>query len=126
MEWFQCLTGACPEPRQLANVGLFLDMIGAVLVAATAWLRLKTPGRTGVDVDGFTYVPGADEAPRPLWVRRGFVVLGGLLLVIGFAFQIRANDLQWTKTTASAEARVGDTNQVTTHDPKRTFRDCTI
>ena len=96
MEWFQCLSDACQEPRQLANVGLILDMIGAVMVAYTAWLRLKIPSRSGVDVDGFTFVPAADEAPRPLWVRRGFVVVGGALLVIGFYFQIYANQLQMT------------------------------
>ncbi len=96
MEWFQCLTGACPEPRQLANVGLVLDMIGAVMVAFTAWLRLKIPSRSGVDVGGIPYVPATDEDPRPLWVRRGFVVVGGALLVIGFYFQIYANQLQMT------------------------------
>ena len=68
MEWYQCLTDACPEPRQLANAGLFLDMIGAVLVAATALWRLKIPSRSGVDFGGVTYVPAADEAPRPLLV----------------------------------------------------------
>ena len=96
MEWVQCLTDACPEPRQLANVGLFLDMIGAGMVAATALFRLKIPSRTGMGFGEFTHVPATDEALRPLWVRRGFVVLGGTLLVIGFAFQIRANDLQMT------------------------------
>ncbi len=94
MEWFQCLTDACPEPRQLANAGLFLDMIGAVLVAATALWRLKIPSRTGMDFGEFTHVPAADEAPRPLWVRRGLVVAGGALLAIGFWFQIYANQLQ--------------------------------
>ncbi len=94
MEWFQCLTDACPEPRQLANFGLFLDMIGAGLVAATALWRLKTPSMSGMDLGGIIHVPATDEDPRPLRVRRGFVVLGGLLLVIGFGFQIYANQLQ--------------------------------
>ncbi len=96
MEWFQCPTDACQEPRQLANAGLFLDMIGAGMVAATALFRLKIPSRTGMDFGDFTHVPAAEEAPRLLWVRRGFVVLGGLLLVIGFGFQIYANHLQMT------------------------------
>jgi len=96
MEWFQCLTDACPETRQLANAGLFLDRIGAGMVAATALFRLKIPSRTGVDFGGFTYVPAAEEAPRPLLVRRGFVFLGGALLVIGFGFQMYANYLQMT------------------------------
>ena len=96
MEWFQCLTDACPEPRQLANVGLALDMIGAGMIAYTAWLRLKFPSTTGMDAGGITFVLAADEAPRPLWVRRGFVVVGGLCLIIGFAFQIYANHLQMT------------------------------
>ncbi len=96
MEWFQCLTDACLEPRQIANVGLALDMIGAVMIAYTAWFRLKIPSRTGMDFGDFTHVPAAEEAPRPLRVRQGFVVLGGLLLVIGFGFQIYANHLQMT------------------------------
>ena len=100
MEWLQCLTDACTEPRQLANVGLVLDMIGAVLVAFTAWLRLKIPGRAGTNVKGITeeitWVPPADEPLRPLRVRRSFVILGGALLVIGFYFQIHANQLQMT------------------------------
>lgn len=96
MEWFQCLTDACPEPRQLANVGLALDMIGAVMVAATALWRLKTPSMSGVDLGGIIHLPATDEDPRPLRVRRGFVVAGGALLAIGFAFQIYANCLQMT------------------------------
>ena len=96
MEWFQCLTGACPEPRQLANVGLFLDIIGAGLVAVTALWRLKTPSMSGVDFGGIIHMPAADEEPRPLRVRRGFVVAGCALLAIGFAFQIYANYLQMT------------------------------
>ncbi len=96
MGWFQCLTDACLEPRQIANVGLALDMIGAVMIAYTAWFRLKIPSRTGMDFGGFTHVPAAEEVPRSLLVRRGFVILGGLLLVIGFGLQIYANCLQMT------------------------------
>ena len=96
MEWFQCLTDACPEPRQLANFGLFLDMIGAGMIAYTAWFRLKIPSRTGMTFGDFTRVPAAEEARRPLLVRRGLVILGGFLLVIGFGFQMYANHLQMT------------------------------
>ncbi len=96
MEWFQCLTDACLEPRQIANVGLFLDIIGAGLVAVTALWRLKTPSMSGVDFGGIIHVPATDEDPRQLRVRRRLVAAGGVLLAIGFAFQIYANHLQMT------------------------------
>ena len=31
MEWIDCITGNCPEPRELAIAGLWFDMAGAVL-----------------------------------------------------------------------------------------------
>ena len=69
-------------------------MIGAVLIALTAWLRLKIPGKAGMDMGGIIAIPDNEEASRPMWVRRLLVIVGGVLLVVGFYFQIHANQLQ--------------------------------
>ncbi len=82
------------EPRWLAIVGLFLDMIGAVLVAGTAWFRMTTYlPYAGRATDAAKAGPVTEEY-GPLWRRRGFVIVGGLLLVIGFGLQIWATRLQ--------------------------------
>ena len=95
MDWILCLFDACAEPRGLANAGLVLDMIGAVLIAATAWMRLKIPGKAGVTMaGGITFTGANKEVRRTLWWRRALVVIGGILLVVGFYFQIHANQLQ--------------------------------
>ena len=84
-EWFICLTDTCPEPRLLANTGLWMDMVCGIMIAATAWMRMKAfVGWGGPAV----------EDKKLLWVRRIGVILGAVLLAVGFYFQIHANKLQ--------------------------------
>lgn len=85
MEWLQCLVDVCQEPRELANVGLWCDMAGAILVAVTAWHRVSV---------SVTYGGPGKETAKPLWARRIALVAGAALLVVGFWFQIHANNLQ--------------------------------
>lgn len=83
------------EPRWWAIVGLSLDLVGGSLVAWTAWLRLKFPGKTGVGVGGgLTYTPAIEEEPDTLRRRRIAVAVGGSLLGAGFTLQILSNWLQ--------------------------------
>ena len=73
------------EPRWLIIVGLGLDLVGGVLVAGTAWLRLQIDDRW----DSL----GA-ELKRPLRIRRALVASGGLLLAVGFGLQMYGTWLQ--------------------------------
>ena len=65
------------EPRWIAIIGLVLDAVGAVLVAFTAWARMKLPELYGATAE-------ADQTLRP---RRRMVVWGAALLVVGFILQ---------------------------------------
>ena len=67
------------EPRWLAIVGLGLDLVGAILVAGTAWFRVATISAYGG--------PGG-EPEEMLKKRRWFVLIGGFLLASGFALQM--------------------------------------
>ena len=60
-------------------------MLGAVLVAGTAWFRM-TANMVWGDI--------VREEIKPLWWRRSFVTLGAVLLVVGFGLQIWATTLQ--------------------------------
>jgi len=73
------------EPRWLTIVGLGLDLVGGVLVAGTAWFRLKVSVAYGG--------PGMEPAGSLRW-RRGFVVVGGVALAAGFALQMYGTWLQ--------------------------------
>lgn len=76
---------AMGQPRWFTVAGLYLDLVGGVLIAATAWLRMSV----FVGYGG----PGS-EYPGPLWWRRMLVLLGGLLLTAGFGLQIYGTQLQ--------------------------------
>ena len=96
-EGLLCLVNTCAEPRHLANVGLLFDAIGAVLIAVTALWRLSIPGKAGMTMaGGMVYTAENKEEGPSLWWRWALVVIGGLLLVLGFGFQIYANHLQIT------------------------------
>ena len=73
------------EPRWIAIIGLVLDAVGAVLVAWTAWARVKMTA---------TWEEFSDEAVTPLKHRRRMVVWGGTLLVVGFGLQAIAALMQ--------------------------------
>lgn len=76
---------AMAEPRWWTIVGLGLDLVGGVLVAATAWYRIQMIN---------TWKDGDKEPLRALWWRRGAVLSGGLFLSGGFALQMYATWLQ--------------------------------
>ncbi len=89
---------AMSEPRWFVIVGLSSDVVGGVLIAATAWLRLSIPGTI---VSSLAGVPGAggwanpsEERSGPLWRRRVLVLVGGGLLAGGFGLQIYGSWLQ--------------------------------
>ena len=65
-------------------VGLGLDIVGALLIAFTAWLRISM-NMTWDD---------PNEPKEGLRVRRRLVILGGLLLTVGFGLQIWGTWLQ--------------------------------
>ena len=67
------------EPRCLIIVGLALDVIGAVLVAFTAWARVSAV--LGFDTDKST------EMPKDVYRRRLMVIVGAGFLVVGFVLQ---------------------------------------
>ncbi len=73
------------EPRWLTIFGLFMDLIGGVLIAFTAWFRVQVAVAYGG--------PGR-EPKQALWWRRSAVLLGGTLLSAGFALQIVSTRLQ--------------------------------
>ncbi len=80
------------EPRWLTIFGLFMDLIGGVLIAFTAWFRLR------LAVDPLAFQMGvtgsAEESERTLRWRRCAVVGGGTLLSAGFALQMVSTWLQ--------------------------------
>ena len=80
------------EPRWLIIFGLFMDLIGGTLIAATAWFRLK------LAVDPLALQMGitgsAEESGPALKWRRCAVVAGGILLGLGFGLQMYATWLQ--------------------------------
>ena len=73
------------EPKWLAIFGLFLDLVGGVLIAATAWFRVQV---------SVTYGGPGSEPKQALWRRRSAVLLGGTLLSAGFALQMVSTRLQ--------------------------------
>ncbi len=73
------------EPRWLTIAGLGLDVIGGVLVAATAWARIQMIG---------TWDEGDLEPLRTMRGRRNMVLAGGILLSAGFALQMYATWMQ--------------------------------
>ena len=83
------------EPRSLTIVGLAMDLIGGTLIAFTAWFRLSfvvVPLPTGSGVLGVTGI--AQEPGGALKWRRVAVVVGVLLLGLGFGLQMFATWLQ--------------------------------
>ncbi len=80
------------EPKWLAIFGLFLDLIGGVLIAATAWFRLTLAVDPLAIQSGVT--GSAEESKRILRWRRCAVVGGGTLLSAGFALQMVSTRLQ--------------------------------
>ncbi len=86
--WYQVLA----EPKLLIIVGLGLDVIGAWMVALTAWSRVHvhvSPVGAVIGVTGY----GSEPASGLKWRRRG-VVAGGALLMLGFGCQIWGTWLQ--------------------------------
>ncbi len=91
--WHQVLA----EPRWLIIAGLGLDMVGGVLVALTAWSRVRVSispisapmGGAPMGVIGTGSEPGSGLK----WRRRS-VVAGAALLALGFAMQIWGTWLQ--------------------------------
>ncbi len=82
------LAAAMQEPRWLTITGLSFDIVGGVLVAAVAWVRVSVRlvyGGPGVEPDS------------PLRWRRAFILLGGALLSVGFGLQIWATVLQMAR-----------------------------
>ncbi len=86
--WYQIVA----EPKLLTISGLFLDVIGGVLIALTAWFRVQ------VSVSPLGAAIGVSEdalEPRSgLQWRRRIVVAGGVLLTVGFSLQIWGTWLQ--------------------------------
>ncbi len=73
------------EPKWLTIFGLFMDLIGGVLIAGTAWFRVQV---------AMVYGGPGSEPSQTLWWRRSTVLAGGSLLAAGFALQMFAAWLQ--------------------------------
>ncbi len=79
------------EPRWLTMFGLGMDLIGGSLIATTAWFRLSL---FVVAVAHPEVTGSAHEPEGALKWRRRAVVLGGILLGLGFGLQMYATWLQ--------------------------------
>ena len=73
------------EPKWWAIIGLGLDLIGGVLVALTAWMRVKV---------AVAYGGPGEEPLSTLRKRKWTVGFGAVFLTVGFLLQMWSTRLQ--------------------------------